>query len=126
MRQKDKEFTEEAISGTSESSKVRKILAQKEIELESAKSESRSFQAQIAALQRKLEVQNSEIENTKNQLRRSLTSDKDEQQEELSRLQIMLLDLKTTRVDLLEQLDDAQHESEMLRLQLNALKNENK
>jgi predicted RNase H-like nuclease (RuvC/YqgF family) len=51
-------------------------------------------------------------------MRRANSADKDEQSEELSRLQLMLFELKTTRADLLEQLDDAQHEAEMLRQQL--------
>lgn len=77
------------------------------------------MQSDLAGLQRKLEVKDREIENAKNQMKRVDTADRDEQGEELQRLQLMLFELKTTRADLLEQLDDAQHESEMLRQELN-------
>ncbi len=118
MRLKEKEFIEDAISGTSDTSSVQKILDQKEKEIDGLKSELRSLQSDFAGLQRKLEVKDREIENAKNQMKRVNTADKDEQGEELQRLQLMLFELKTTRADLLEQLDDAQHESEMLRQEL--------
>ncbi|KAJ3255638.1 hypothetical protein HK103_006163 [Boothiomyces macroporosus] len=122
LRQKEKELTEGVMSGSSESSNVRKILDQKDIELDNCKSEIRSLNGEIATLNRKLEVKDREIEEAKSQMRRTAGADQDEQAQELNRMQVMLLELKTTRVDLLEQLDDAQHEAEMLRNELKALK----
>ncbi|KAJ3272870.1 hypothetical protein HDV01_005193 [Terramyces sp. JEL0728] len=122
LRQKEKELTEGVKSGSSESSNVRKILDQKDTELDNCRAEIRSLNGEIATLNRKLEVKDREIEEAKSQMRRNAGADQDEQTQELNRMQVMLLELKTTRVDLLEQLDDAQHEAEMLRNELKALK----
>jgi chromosome segregation ATPase len=110
------------MSSASDGSSVRKILEQKDKELESSKSEIRSLQSEISSLKRKVEVKEREIEDAKASMKRSVRGDKDEQTEEIARLQIMLLELKTTRVDLLEKLDDAEHEAEMLRNELKQLK----
>lgn len=110
------------MSGTPESSNVRRILEQKDKEIESIKSELRSCQGEVSSLKRKLEVKDREIDDAKKSMKRAAGGDKDEQSEEIARLQIMLLDLKTTRVDLLEKLDDAQHEAEMLKNEVKALK----
>jgi chromosome segregation ATPase len=109
------------MSNTSDSSQLRKILDQKDNEIDSFKAEARNLQAELAALQRKLELKDREIEDAKIEIRRADGADKDEQTEELGRLQLMLFELKTTRADLLEQLDDAQHEAETLRNQLKKL-----
>jgi chromosome segregation ATPase len=110
------------MSGTSDSSNVRKILEQKDKEMDSIRSELRSAQAESATWKRKLEVKEREIEDVKNQLRRTAKGDANEQSEEIARYQIMLLDLKTTRVDLLEKLDDSEHEVEKLRNEVKILK----
>jgi chromosome segregation ATPase len=97
-------------------------MKDKEKELDATKSEIRNLQAEVASLQRKLEVKDREIEDAKNQMRRTNNGDQDELKEELNRLQLMLFDLKTTRADLLEKLDDSQHESDVLKNQVKALK----
>ncbi|KAJ3360666.1 hypothetical protein HDU91_004429 [Kappamyces sp. JEL0680] len=122
LRTKEKELTEGAMSGTNDASSVRRILAQKDKEIDSIRAELRSSQAEVSSWKRKVEVKDREIEDAKSQMRRAARGDKDEQADEIARLQIMLLDLKTTRVELLEKLDDAEHEAEMLRNEVKALK----
>jgi chromosome segregation ATPase len=122
LRLRDKEVTEGAMGGSPESFNVRKILEQKDKEIKSVRSELRSSQGEVSSLKRKLEVKDREIEDAKKSMKRAASGDKDDKTDEIARLQIMLLDLKTTRVDLLEKLDDAEHESEMLKKEVKLLK----
>ena len=54
-----------------------------------------------------------------------LTNDGDETLEELERLQNMLFDVKTSRADLLEQMDNYQHEIENLKREIKNLRQQN-
>lgn len=101
--------------GAGETSPVRRILEQKDQELDSTRAELRVAKTELLALSLKVDVLEREIEDTKSQMMRAAKADNDERVEEIARLQGMLLDLKTTRVDLLERLDDSQHEVETLK-----------
>lgn len=105
----------------SDSTNVRKILEQKDKEAESLKAELRTSQGELSSMRRKIEVKEREIEDAKASMKRVARGDKDEQSDEIVRLQIMLLELKTTRVDLLEKLDDSEHAVEMLRNEVKVL-----
>lgn len=110
-----------ALSSAPESSRLRRLVEQKDADIDSKRAELRSIKADIASLQRKLEVKDREIDEAKTQMMRAAGSSQDELTVEIGRMQVMLLDLKTTRVDLLEQLDDSQHEVETLKNKLNKL-----
>jgi chromosome segregation ATPase len=97
-------------------------LEQKDKEIKSVRAELRSTQGELSTLKRKLEVKDREIDEAKKAMKRAANGDKDDKTDEIARLQIMLLDLKTTRVDLLEKLDDSEHEVEMLKKEISVLK----
>ena len=113
-----------ALSSSPDSSRVRRLVEQKDADLDSKRAELRVLKADLSSLQRKLEVKNREIEEAKAQMMRAANSSDDEQTQEIVRMQVMLLDLKTTRVDLLEKLDDSQHEVETLKNKLAKIKSE--
>jgi len=122
LRAKEKEIKEAAVSGVSDTSPIRKILEQKDKDLDAVRTELRSAKSELSAYMVKLEVKEREIEDTKSQMMRTAKGDNSEQAEEIARLQGLLLDLKTTRVDLLEKLDDAQHEVETLKNEIAQLR----
>jgi hypothetical protein len=73
----------------------------------------------VISLQTKLAAKEEEIADAKLELRNESSSNN---QDELNRLQMMLFELKTTRVDLLEKLDDSEHENALLRQEILQLK----
>ncbi|KAI8926413.1 hypothetical protein BC831DRAFT_538657 [Entophlyctis helioformis] len=131
LRQKDKELLENvsnaaAGGGGGDNSSMRRLLDQKDREIEAARAETRAAVADIAALKRKVELKDREIEDAKSEMRRraKASGDKDGAIEEVDRLQIMLMELKTSRVQLLEDLDNAQHTEQVLKAEVTTLKGE--
>lgn len=122
LREKEKELEVGALAGAPESSRLRKLVEQKDADLDSKRAELRSLKTELSTLQRKLEVKDREIEEAKAQIMRVIGSSAEEQTQDIARMHVMLLDLKTSRVDLLEKLDDSQHAVETLKNQLAKLK----
>jgi hypothetical protein len=119
MRKQDKDM---ASSVAEDSGAVMKrLLEQKNKEIDKARQETRASLAQIVELEKKLELQERNIQEAKNEMKRRANSNKDEGMQEVDRLQIMLLDLKTSRVDLMERLDDSQHSNELLKREVASL-----
>jgi chromosome segregation ATPase len=119
MRKQDKDM---ASSVAEDSGAVMKrLLEQKNKEIDKARQETRASLAQIVELEKKLELQERNIQEAKKEMKRRANSNKDEGMQEVDRLQIMLLDLKTSRVDLMERLDDSQHSNELLKREVASL-----
>ena len=97
-------------------------MEQKDADINDKSKELRAFKVVFSSLQRRLEIKDREIEAAKKEMKQSAGSGEDEIGQEISRMQVMLLDLKSTRVDLLEKLDDAQHEVENLKNELSKRK----
>eukprot|EP00842_Homolaphlyctis_polyrhiza_P002853 jgi/Hompol1/3569/HPOL_001622-RA len=127
LRQKDKEILDNSNStgGPSDAS-MRRLIEQKDREIEVTRGELRTAVADIAALKRKVEQKDREIEDAKSEMRRRAKAHGDQEgtMEEVDRLQIMLMELKTSRVQLLEDLDNAQHAEQVLKAEVAALKAE--
>ncbi|KAH6598286.1 hypothetical protein BASA50_003900 [Batrachochytrium salamandrivorans] len=136
LRQKEKELLDK-ISGaatrtptannsspTSGDPGLRRLLEQKDRDIESARSETRAALADIAVLKRKVELKDREIEDVKSEMRRKAKTvgDKDAMSDEVDRLQIMLMELKTSRVQLLEELDNREHCEHVLKAEVASLK----
>ncbi|KAL2911813.1 hypothetical protein HK105_208746 [Polyrhizophydium stewartii] len=125
LRQKDKDLLAN-VSGSGDSGAMRKLLEQKDREIEAARAETRAAMADIASLKRKVEQKDREIEDAKSEMRRraKTSGDSEATMEEVDRLQMMLMELKTSRVQMMEELDNAQHAEQVLRTEVTTLKAE--
>ena len=89
------------------------------IKLEALSSQLVDSNASISLLKDKLAAKENEISEAK-----LVLSNSGNDEDELNRLQMMLFELKTTRADLLEKLDNSEYEISILKQEIASLKNE--
>ncbi|KAK6095954.1 hypothetical protein MT418_003829 [Batrachochytrium dendrobatidis] len=132
LRQKEKEISSSISGGSAASpgstsaadSVVRNLLEQKDRDIDALRKDTRAASTEIALLKHKVELKEREIDDFKAEMRRraQIAGDKDAQSEEVDRLQIMLMELKTSRAQLLEDLDNREHVEHVLRAEITTLK----
>lgn len=103
---------------------MKRMLEQKNVEIDKARLESRKSVARIIDLEKVIDLKNRLVEDASKEIRRRAGLQGDDLADELDRLQIILLDLKTSRVLLLEQVDDLEFNQSNLELALKRTKSE--
>lgn len=125
VREKDKEL-ETGVVGNDKSSAMKRLLEQKNRDLDVARTEARSGTAEIVQLKQKLAEYSNAMQDVASQARRraNVKGDPEDTLGEVDRLQIKLLELKTAQFNTMDEIEDLRHSEAILKSQIVTLTNE--
>lgn len=121
MRKQDRELLKTVMNQDSAGFASKRIIDSKSKELEKSHRENSRLLEKIIQLEKNLDLSKRNVEDAKTEMARRQVINKDDGLVEVDRLQMMVLDLKTSQADLLEKLDDSQHAMNVMKRELHKL-----